>query len=83
MADREASASAVARLSVPFYSGGDLSSKTRQAKETLGQRRIELDGTRDQVRQAVISAWGNQAPSSGLGRSPRSSEVAYPRRHVR
>jgi outer membrane protein len=53
------SASAVARLSVPLYSGGEASSKTRQAKETLGQRRIELDATRDQVRQAVISAWGN------------------------
>lgn len=52
------SASAVARLSVPIYSGGDLSSKVRQAKETLGQRRIELDAARDQVRQAVISAWG-------------------------
>jgi outer membrane protein len=55
---RSDSASAVARLSVPIYSGGDLSSKVRQAKETLGQRRIELDIARDQVRQAVISAWG-------------------------
>jgi len=52
------SASAVARLSVPIYSGGESSSKVRQAKETLGQRRIELDVARDQVRQAVISAWG-------------------------
>jgi outer membrane protein len=52
------SASAVARLSVPIYQGGEAASKVRQAKEALGQRRIELDAARDQVRQAVISAWG-------------------------
>ena len=52
------SASAVARLSVPIYSGGETASKVRQSKEVLGQRRIELDSARDQVRQAVISAWG-------------------------
>jgi len=52
------SASLMGRLSVPIYSGGTTSSKVRQGKEILGQRRIELDVTRDQVRQAVISAWG-------------------------
>jgi outer membrane protein len=53
------SASAVARLSVPIYSGGEIAAKVRQTKETLGQRRIEGDAARDQVRQAVISAWGS------------------------
>ena len=53
------SASAVARVSVPIYSGGETASQIRQAKETLGQRRIELDASRDQVREAVISAWGS------------------------
>ena len=52
------SASLVGRLSVPIYSGGATSSKVRQGKEVLGQRRIELDVARDTVRQAVISAWG-------------------------
>ena len=32
--------------------------RTRQAKETVGQRRLEADATRDQVRAAVVSAWG-------------------------
>jgi outer membrane protein len=53
------SASAVARVSVPIYAGGQTASQVRQAKETLGQRRIELDVARDQVREAVISAWGS------------------------
>jgi outer membrane protein len=52
------SASAVASLSVPLYSGGDSSSKVRQSKETLGQARIQLDAARDTVRAATISAWG-------------------------
>jgi outer membrane protein len=52
------SAQLVGRLSIPIYSGGETSAKVRQGKEVLGQRRIELDAARDQVRQAVISAWG-------------------------
>jgi outer membrane protein len=52
------SAQVMGRLSVPLYSGGEVASKVRQGTEVLGQRRIELDVARDQVRQAVISAWG-------------------------
>lgn len=53
------SASAVVSLSVPLYQGGDVASQVREAKETLGQRRIDLDAARDSVRQAVISSWGS------------------------
>lgn len=53
------SASLVAKLSVPIYDGGLPDSRVRQAKETLGQRRIEKDATMAQVRQSVISAWGS------------------------
>src|SRR6185312_14907105 len=53
------SASLMAQLNIPIYDGGYESSLVRQAKETLSQRRIELDSTRAQVRQIVISAWGN------------------------
>jgi len=51
-------ASAVATLSVPIYEGGAVYARTRQAKETVGQRRLEADATRDQVRAVVHSAWG-------------------------
>jgi outer membrane protein len=47
----------VGRVSVPLYEGGDVYARVRQAKETLGQRRLEADQTRDQVRQAVVTAW--------------------------
>jgi len=46
------------RLSVPLYQGGEAAANVRQYKETLGQRRIDLDSARAQVRQAFVSAWG-------------------------
>lgn len=56
--DTEAySASVVARLSVPIYEGGQVYSRVRQAKETLGERRIQVDQQRDVVRQAVVASW--------------------------
>lgn len=56
--DNRTSASAVATLTIPLYEGGQVYSRTRQAKETAGQRRIEVDTSRDTVRAAVVSAWG-------------------------
>ncbi len=56
--DERFSASVVGRLTVPIYEGGAVYSRTRQAKETADQRRIEVETQRDTVRAAVISAWG-------------------------
>ena len=52
------SASLMVQGTVPIYEGGLDDSKVRQAKETLSQDRIQLDSARAQVRQAVLSAWG-------------------------
>jgi outer membrane protein len=56
-ADSVDSASIVGRLSVPIYQAGEPDARARAAKETLGQRRIEHDLARDQVRQAAVAAW--------------------------
>ena len=53
------SASVTGAISIPIYSGGQVHSKVRQAKETLGQRRIELDLARDQIRANIIASWSN------------------------
>ncbi|WP_390866504.1 TolC family outer membrane protein [Prosthecodimorpha staleyi] len=45
-------------VTVPLYQGGAEYARIRQAKENLGTARIQLDVTRDQVRQAVIATWG-------------------------
>lgn len=50
-------ASVGTQLSVPIYQGGAEFSQIRQAKETLGQRRHDLDLTRDQARLVVAQAW--------------------------
>ncbi|MCB1498930.1 MAG: TolC family outer membrane protein [Bauldia sp.] len=46
------------RLTVPLYQGGEVAANVRQFKETLGQRRIDLDSARAQVRQSFVSSWG-------------------------
>jgi outer membrane protein len=51
-------ASVAAQLTVPIYQGGAEYSAIRQAKETLGQRRLDLDTSRDQVQSQVTQAWG-------------------------
>lgn len=51
------SATVGATLSIPIYTGGRTSAQIRQSKESLGQARIQVDVSRDQVRQAVVSAW--------------------------
>ena len=51
------SASIGATLTVPIYQGGRTSAQVRQSKEQLGQARIEVDVSRDNVRAAVTSAW--------------------------
>ena len=46
------------QLSVPLYQGGAEYSTIRQAKETLGQRRLDLDTAREQAQQIVVQSWG-------------------------
>ena len=51
-------ASVVGQLTVPIYQGGQEYSLIRQAKETVGQRRLELAQNRDQARANVVQSWG-------------------------
>ncbi|MBL4646915.1 MAG: TolC family outer membrane protein, partial [Rhizobiales bacterium] len=60
------SASLTGRVTVPIYQGGRVSSRVRQAKEIRGQRQIELDLTRQQVRAAVVSSWGQLTAARAL-----------------
>ncbi len=57
--DRRTSATVVGRLTVPIYEGGQTYSRTRQAKELAGQRRLEADIAREQIRATVVAAWGS------------------------
>jgi outer membrane protein len=46
------------QLTVPIYQGGVEYANIRQAKETLGQRRLDLDTARLAVQQNVTQGWG-------------------------
>lgn len=52
------SASVTTQLTVPIYQGGSEYATVRQSKETLGQKRLELDTNRDQARATVVQQWG-------------------------
>ena len=55
----------VGQVQVPLYQGGAVAARVRQAKELVGQRKIEIDLNRDQVRAAIVSAWGQLDASVG------------------
>jgi outer membrane protein len=67
-------------LSVPIYEGGQTYSTTRQAKETVQQRRFDVEAAREEVRAGVISAWGQwQAGKAQIEASQKqvaSAEIA-------
>jgi outer membrane protein len=55
---KQTQASVVGQLTIPIYQGGAEYSAIRQSKETVGQQRLSLDVTRDQVRETVVASWG-------------------------
>ena len=64
-------------------------SAIRQAKETLGQKRLDLDIARDQVRQNVVQSWGQlEAAKANIEatrrrcRPPRSRSTACARKRA-
>jgi outer membrane protein len=50
-------ASLLAQMSVPIYAGGTEYSAIRQSKEGVGQKRLDLDAARDQIRSTVAQTW--------------------------
>jgi outer membrane protein len=51
-------ATIMGQLTVPLYQGGIEYSNIRQAKEALGQKRLDLETARDQAQASVVQAWG-------------------------
>ena len=64
------------QISIPIYQGGAEYATTRQAKESLSQTEIQTDSMRNQVRQAVVAAWGLNQAAVGVVRAARASVSA-------
>jgi hypothetical protein len=54
---RQFNAFVKAQISVPIYQGGSEYALIRQAKETVAQKRFDLDAARDAVQQNVVQTW--------------------------
>jgi outer membrane protein len=72
--------SAKATLTMPIYQGGAEYALIRQSKESLTQQRLTLEQVRDQIRQAVVQAWGQvqatKAQIESAQAQVNSSEIA-------
>src|SRR5580693_7441610 len=66
----------VGQITIPIYQGGAEYASTRQAKESLSQQEIQTDSLRNQVRQAVVAAWGLNEAAVGVVRAARASVSA-------
>src|ERR1700730_12847633 len=65
--------SIAAQLSVPIYQGGAEYAGIRQAKEALGQARLQADLQRDSVREMVVSNWSQLESARSVIESSKAS----------
>jgi outer membrane protein len=72
--------SIIARVAVPLYEGGSVYSQTRQAAETVGQRRSLTDDARRAAIQGSTQAWeqvtSGRAQVVSLQSTIRAAEIA-------
>ena len=55
---RALTATVTGQINIPLYQGGSEYAAIRQAKEQVSQARLNADLQRDQVRAALVTAWG-------------------------
>ncbi len=73
--DSQEQTTVIGRLNVPFYLGGGVSARVRQAKETNNQLKKEVEDARLRVHADVIANWGI-LQSSGPAISSAEAAVA-------
>ena len=61
------------RVNVPFYSGGEVEARVRQAKHTHVQRLQEIEQARTEVREQVVTAWSQLQAAKAAEESDRIS----------
>jgi TolC family type I secretion outer membrane protein len=78
--DRQDRATLTARVTVPLYQAGAVTSRIREATQIAGQRRIEIDEARTQAVETAIRSWQalTTARASIVSRQAqvRASEIA-------
>ena len=76
----EQSASIVAQMTMPLYEGGAIYSQTRQAQQTVGQRRSQVDDARRAAVQLATQSWSilqaARASISSFASAVRAAQIA-------
>jgi outer membrane protein len=76
----EESASIVAQMTMPLYEGGAIYSQTRQAQQTVGQRRSQVDDARRAAVQLATQSWSvlqaARASISSFASAVRAAQIA-------
>jgi TolC family type I secretion outer membrane protein len=74
------SAEITAQLTMPLYEGGSIYSQTRQAQQTVGQRRSQVDDTRRAAVQTATTSWSTlqaaRASISSFAAAVRAAQIA-------
>jgi outer membrane protein len=77
---REDTASVVAQLTMPLYEGGAIYSQTRQAEQTVGQRRSQVDDARRAAVQTATQSWATlmsaRAAVASFGAAVKAAQIA-------
>jgi outer membrane protein len=73
-------ASIVAQMTMPLYEGGSIYSQTRQAEQTVGQRRSQVDDARRLATQTATQNWSTlqaaRASISSFASAVRAAQIA-------
>ncbi len=76
----EQSASIVAQMTMPLYEGGAIYSQTRQAEQTVGQRRSQVDDARRAAVQTATQFWATlqagRASIKSFSAAVRAAQIA-------
>ena len=76
----ESSATIIAQMTMPLYEGGAIYSQTRQAEQTVGQRRSQVDDARRAAVQTTEDAWETlkaaRASISSFAAAVRAAQIA-------
>jgi outer membrane protein len=74
------SAQITAQLTMPLYEGGAIYSQTRQAQQTVGQRRSQVDDARRAAVQLATQSWSTlqaaRASISSFASAVRAAQIA-------
>ncbi len=77
---RQDTAAVTAQLTMPLYEGGAIYSQTRQAQQTVGQRRSQVDDARRQAVQTASQSWETlqaaRAAIASFGAAVKAAQIA-------